>query len=70
MEWVEAKVSELAVLLPDIVVKLDRIKADVLLQLLEDTQVQLFDFYLHPKCLIYWSAERSVNPKTSSVDLR
>ena len=38
IEWVHERLSELVVLLPDIVAKLNNVKADLLLQLL-DTKV-------------------------------
>ena len=39
VEWVHDRLSELVVLLPDIVAKLNNVKADLLLQLL-DTKVR------------------------------
>jgi hypothetical protein len=37
VEWVDERLLELSILLPDLVVKLDRLKADLVLQLVMDT---------------------------------
>ena len=39
MPWVEDRIDELAVVLPDMLGKLERMKADMLLALVSDTEV-------------------------------
>ena len=39
MPWVEDRIDELAVILPDMLGKLERMKADMLLALVSDTEV-------------------------------